>query len=149
MHKLPWMNVMHGFICTDVTVLWGMRREQKIKMKIYVSSWNWNSTVLPRSNANRNPLTISATLSEIFKRLKCFTVSSHTIIMNTRWTIHGCLKMIMQMGNWQATTKTRAGNKSWPILYCISQILTPYIYSTPKETHHLYAFTVVKKFNCR
>ena len=24
-----------------------------------------------------------------------------------------------------------------------------YIYSTPKETHHLYAFTVVKKFNWR
>ena len=24
-----------------------------------------------------------------------------------------------------------------------------HIYSTPKETHHLYAFTVVKKFNWR
>ena len=28
-------------------------------------------------------------------------------------------------------------------LYCC------FIYSTPKETHHLYAFTVVKKFNWR
>ena len=26
---------------------------------------------------------------------------------------------------------------------------TLYIYSTPKETHHLYVFTIVKKFNWR
>ena len=28
-------------------------------------------------------------------------------------------------------------------------LYTRHIYSTPKETHHLYAFTVVKKFNWR
>ena len=28
-------------------------------------------------------------------------------------------------------------------------VYTHKVYSTPKETHHLYAFTVVKKFNWR